>query len=110
MKKCNEPKLFFTTMVLLAYAQGKYQVQPLHLKIPIGAISISCLRQHLYISHNIVSETLNLGMFDMFGASHQNFHILIVYAAVVQLIGLLSALNDGYLSNMYACMKSKYSH
>ncbi|PTB34927.1 hypothetical protein M441DRAFT_154558 [Trichoderma asperellum CBS 433.97] len=37
------------------------------------------------------------GKFDIYGSSHQIFHILVVFATVVQLIGILEAFNYNYI-------------
>ncbi|KAJ5414978.1 hemolysin-III channel protein Izh2 [Penicillium cosmopolitanum] len=43
-----------------------------------------------------IPEALNPGKFDIFGASHQIFHILVVFASIVQSVGLLSAFDYNY--------------
>ncbi|RAL04421.1 hemolysin III family protein [Aspergillus ibericus CBS 121593] len=43
-----------------------------------------------------IPESLRPGKFDIFGCSHQIFHILVVLATAVQLIGILSAFDYNY--------------
>jgi adiponectin receptor len=43
-----------------------------------------------------IPEALKPGKFDIFGASHQIFHLLVVFATVVQLVGILSAFDYNY--------------
>ncbi|KAK3934213.1 mPR-like GPCR protein [Diplogelasinospora grovesii] len=45
-------------------------------------------------------EALSPGRFDIWGASHQIFHILVVFATAVQLIGLLAAFDYNYHSRI----------
>ncbi|GLB07713.1 hypothetical protein AtubIFM57258_003074 [Aspergillus tubingensis] len=41
-------------------------------------------------------ESIKPGRFDIFGCSHQIFHVLVVLATVVQLVGILSAFDYNY--------------
>ncbi|KAJ5547620.1 hypothetical protein N7513_004854 [Penicillium frequentans] len=41
-------------------------------------------------------ESLGPGKFDIFGSSHQIFHVLVVLATTLQLVGILSALDYNY--------------
>lgn len=43
-----------------------------------------------------VPESLGSGKFDLFGSSHQIFHVLVVLATTLQLFGILSALDYNY--------------
>jgi adiponectin receptor len=43
-----------------------------------------------------IPESLRPGKFDLLGASHQVFHILVVLATVVQLVGILKAFDYNY--------------
>ncbi len=44
-----------------------------------------------YAGQAIVPERFKPGAFDMFGSSHQIFHILVVMAVVAHLVGLFKA-------------------
>ncbi|KAI1112511.1 mPR-like GPCR protein [Nemania sp. NC0429] len=52
----------------------------------IGAVTYACR----------FPESIKPGMFDMFGSSHQIFHVLVVIATVVHLIGVLNAFDYNY--------------
>ncbi len=41
-------------------------------------------------------ESFKPGKFDIFGSSHQIFHLLVLFATVVHLIGILSAFHYNY--------------
>ncbi|KAH8677746.1 mPR-like GPCR protein [Xylariales sp. PMI_506] len=43
-------------------------------------------------------ERIKPGAFDIFGSSHQIFHILVVFATVIHLIGVLSAFDYNYFN------------
>lgn len=41
-------------------------------------------------------ESIRPGKFDIYGSSHQIFHVLVVLATVTQLVGLLEAFDYNY--------------
>lgn len=54
-----------------------------------------------------VPERLRPGKFDMFGSSHQIFHVLVVCAAVAHLTGLLKAFDYRYSGTAEICQISR---
>lgn len=52
-----------------------------------------------------VPEALRPGRFNIFGCSHQIFHILVVMATVVQLAGIMEAYNCRKCGPGYGILK-----
>jgi predicted membrane channel-forming protein YqfA (hemolysin III family) len=65
----------------------------------LGMILLGAKAEDEITEHRIQDDlagSFKPGRFDTVGCSHQIFHILVVLATAVQLLGILSAFDDNY--------------
>lgn len=89
MKQSGAP-FYIAEGLLLGLGAVVYAVSS-HVNCEIGENLLT--RQFLQTR---VPESLGPGKFDVFGSSHQIFHVLVVLATILQLVGILSALDYNY--------------
>ena len=64
--------------------------------VSISSRYAECEKPLTSIPQTRIPECFKPGRFDIFGCSHQIFHVLVVLATAIQLIGILAAFDYNY--------------